>query len=653
MARTIYGRLSIAQEGVSIVTAWKTALLTAVLTASANSAQAGSSNSLMDLSADGTLLACTNRDSGTVTIFGLESPDRWAKRFEVPIGHHPEGISFVGSTHQLAAAVYADDVVVLLDADKGEAVARIEVFDEPYGIVSNADGSRLFVTLEFPGKVVEIDPVSRAVVREIDAGKFPRGMALTADGTNLYVTEYLTGAVNLIELASGRTVDAWAGTEQDNLARQIALHPKRDKAYVPHIRSRVHAPHGSGGIFPYVAVLDTVDAEKPASESEVPSSRRKRVQMDSFRGVTVPANPWELALSPDGSQLSVVFSGTDDMFVCTVLDDNYRELQYARMLRTGRNPRAIRYSADGSRFFVYNALDFTISIVNAATFELVENLVACESPLDEETLLGKRLFYSANQPMVGRRWISCSSCHPDGDPDGRTWQQPEGLRSTQPLAGLAWTHPLHWSADRDEVQDFEHTIRGDLMQGKGLIRGELYDSLATPNSGRSVEADALARYTNSHKFSISPFARTTDSQGHRMEGEAGLSDAVKHGREIFQRESVGCVTCHSGPYLCDSRAGALTRHDIGTGNADASEKMGPEYDTPTLIGLYRSAPYLHHGKAATLEEVLTTYNPGDKHGRTSQLSAAEISDLVAFLKALPYEDPEPAAIAEGLKKVEK
>jgi hypothetical protein len=51
--------------------------------------------------------------------------------------------------------------------------------------------------------------------------------------------------------------------------------------------------------------------------------------------------------------------------------------------------------------------------------------------------------------------------------------------------------------------------------------------------------------------------------------------------------------------------------------------------------------------------VLTTYNAGDKHGHTSQLSAVEIDDLVAFLKALPYEDPEPEAVAEGLKKVEK
>ena len=92
-------------------------------------------------------------------------------------------------------------------------------------------------------------------------------------------------------------------------------------------------------------------------------------------------------------------------------------------------------------------------------------------------------------------------------------------------------------------------------------------------------------------------------------------------------------------------------HDVGTGSDDPSELMGPKYDTPTLLGLYRSAPYLHHGKAATLRNVLTTENHSDRHGRTSQLSSTEIDDLVEYLKALPYEDPEPAAKAAGLKQI--
>jgi cytochrome c peroxidase len=92
---------------------------------------------------------------------------------------------------------------------------------------------------------------------------------------------------------------------------------------------------------------------------------------------------------------------------------------------------------------------------------------------------------------------------------------------------------------------------------------------------------------------------------------------------------------------------------VGTGEDDPTELMSHAYDTPTLLGVYRSAPYLHHGKAATLEELLTTANKGDKHGTTSQLTSSEVGDLVEFLKALPYEDPETAAKAAGLKQVLK
>jgi cytochrome c peroxidase len=82
-------------------------------------------------------------------------------------------------------------------------------------------------------------------------------------------------------------------------------------------------------------------------------------------------------------------------------------------------------------------------------------------------------------------------------------------------------------------------------------------------------------------------------------------------------------------------------HDVGTGHEDPSEKMGALYDTPTLIGVYRTAPYLHHGKAKTLMDVLTTSNADDKHGKTSHLAKTELGDLVEFLKSLPYE-PLPA-----------
>ncbi|MCA9076304.1 MAG: c-type cytochrome [Planctomycetaceae bacterium] len=580
----------------------------------------------MDISTDGTLLVCSNRDNGSISVIDLA---RLQKSREFNVGHLPEGVSFIGDTHTVAVAVYGEDRIVFVDADQGQQLGNVDVFDEPYGVVSNRSGSHVYVTLDYPGQVVEIDAETRQIDRTFNAGTFARGIAIAEDARRLYVTNYFTAQLLAIDLETGDQVDEWTGTSYDNLCRQVVLNPHREKAYLPHLQSRTTFAHAASSIFPYVAVVNT---------SEVTERRRRRIKMDSFNGAQVTSNPWEIAVSPDGRRLYVVFSGTNDMYVSNVLDDDYWEIEFERHERLGHNPRAIRVAPDSQTIYVYNALDFHVVAYDAETIEPIATIDVCENPLSDEVLTGKRLFYSALQPMSGRHWISCSSCHPDGDPDGRTWQNPEGLRNTQALFGMAWTHPIHWSADRDEVQDFEHTIRGDLMQGRGLIKGEVHPSLEEPNLGLSASLDALAAYSNTHEFTLSPHAKD------------GLSDTAERGRELFFSEETKCATCHGGPFFTDSTTGQL--HDVGTGTADQSEKMAPAYDTPTLLGVYRTAPYLHHGMAVTLEDVLTTQNPNDLHGKTSHLSVDEINDLVAFLKSLPYKNPQVAAEAAGLLRVE-
>ncbi|GAB5444911.1 MAG: hypothetical protein Fues2KO_52600 [Fuerstiella sp.] len=600
-------------------------------TKSASDANWRPSSSLLNLDHDGRLAACSNRDSGTLTIFTLPELQ---KQFEVKLGLHPEGIAFVGRSSLVACCVYGDDQVLVVDAESGKVVQRIDVFDEPYGIVSDAAGRYLYATLEYPGQVIRIDTKSWQIDQTWDVGSMLRGIAWSEADQNLFVTEYLTAALIQVS-AQGEVLKTFAGVSTDNLARQVTLHPSRPKALVPHVRSKITAAHGNGSIFPYVSVV--------SFDGEV-SGRRLRIPMDTFRGTRVVANPWEAAFAPDGRQAYVVFSGTNDLYVADVQDDDYQELTYAATLRVGSNPRAVKVTPDGQTLLVYNALDFDVAAYELPSLKLKRRLQVTQNPLSEEHLLGKKLFYTALQPMSGRQWIACSSCHIDGDADGRTWQQPEGLRQTQPLNGLAWTHPLHWSADRDEVQDFEHTIRGKLMQGRGLLLGNLPDAMADRIGGRSELLDALAVYTNSHSFTLSPHAKD------------GLSEAAARGRAIFESAKTGCANCHSGPYYCDSQPGAadqLTRHDVGTGQNDPSELMGTRYDTPTLLGVYRSAPYLHDGTAATIKDVLTTQNKDDRHGITSHLTEQQIDDLVEFLKSLPFEDPEQDPRSKDLTRVDR
>ena len=147
------------------------------------------------------------------------------------------------------------------DAASGKITAQTEVFDEPYGIVSDPQGTRVFVTLDYPGQVIEIDAQNHTPRRTFRAGAFVRGIAVSGTGDRVFVTEYYTSNVKAIDLKSGQIVDQWPGASTDNLARQLILNPNRQKAYLPHIRSRVTANHGSGSIFPYVSIVDTAVGE--------------------------------------------------------------------------------------------------------------------------------------------------------------------------------------------------------------------------------------------------------------------------------------------------------------------------------------------------------------------------------------------------------
>ncbi|MBL4885398.1 MAG: hypothetical protein JKY95_12795, partial [Planctomycetaceae bacterium] len=305
------------------------------------STNAGQSNSLLDISEDGKLLACSNRDSGSVTIVDLKTHQVIR---EIKVGKHPEGVSFIGASYRLAVAVYDQDQVLLLDAQTGKTTNKIDVFDEPYGIVSTKDGKRIYVTLDYPGQVLEIDTAKGIIVNKISVGKFIKGIAISADDSALFTTEYYTGLVSKIDLKKNKIVDQWAGGKNDNLSRQILLHPTRPKAYLPHIRSRITVAHGAGSIFPLLSVVDTESTTE---------KRRSRIPLDSFIGARVTSNPWEAAISPDGETLFVAFAGTDDLFVCNVLDDNYRELTYRASLTLGHNPRAVRVSPDSKTFYVY------------------------------------------------------------------------------------------------------------------------------------------------------------------------------------------------------------------------------------------------------------------------------------------------------------
>jgi MYXO-CTERM domain-containing protein len=230
--------------------------------------------------------------------------------------------------------------------------------------------------------------------------------------------------------------------------------------------------------------------------------------------------------------------------------------------------------------------------------------------------------------------------------DGRTWdltQSGEGLRNTIDLRGRAGMGhgPVHWSANFDEIQDFENAIVGDFG-GTGLADdGEPpHPPLdARPNAGRSTDLDDLAAFVSSLADGAESPYRTRDGW---------LGEAARRGKIVFESAEVGCTGCHSAPRFTDSvladDPADYVLHDVGTLGEDSGGRLGAPLvglDTPSLIGLWDTAPYLHDGSAASLRDVITTRNLDDRHGRTSSLSDGELDDLVAYILSIDGRPDEP------------
>src|SRR5262249_30840558 len=152
-------------------------------------------------------------------------------------------------------------------------LGRLAVPNEPYGIVTNKARNRAWVTHDYPGTVTEINLETLEIVREMKVGVFTRGLAIDTDESRLYVTEFYTGILHALDIKTGKVVDSWKGHSTENLSRNVVMHPKRPKAYLSLLRSRIEVNHGSGSIVPVLSVCDLGASE---------GTRRRGVMLDTY-----------------------------------------------------------------------------------------------------------------------------------------------------------------------------------------------------------------------------------------------------------------------------------------------------------------------------------------------------------------------------------
>ena len=603
-----------------------------------------------------------NVDNGSVSAFDAASLER---RFEAPVGRRPRSIA-KAPDGTIWVTVEGEDRVAVLDAAKGSEVASIPLprGSRPFGLAFSPDGARAFVSLFGSGELAHLDPAARGLSAVLPVGPTPRDLAVTADGARVLVPRFISQddfaevfevdaetftATAPFTLAHDEAVDNESnGSGLLNYLRGVAISPDGVFAWVPAKKDNfLRGEWKNGSPITFENTVRTVVAPIDlAAGAEVMEARV------DFNDRALPS---VAELSPFGDFVFVATEGTNTVEVI----DAYSPHLVAGVEDVGKAPDGLAVDSAGKTLYVHSFLSRTLHAVDVSALlggtgtqiaEIAQTATVESEALPADILLGKQIFHDAKDRRMSRDgYLSCAVCHLDGEQDGRTWdftQRGEGLRNTTTLVGKrgAGQGRLHWTANFDEIQDFEHDIRSAFL-GRGFLPDDVFheggrdESLGGPKAGLSPELDALAAYLGSlDAVDLSPL----------READGSYTPDALAGQALFER--LACGECHSGPDLTDSAAGEL--HDVGTLWAGSGARLGEPLtglDTPTLLGLWATAPYLHDGSALTVEAVLDRAAAPEsegKHGDVASLSAEERRQLARYLLELDGTDP-PVEMAEG------
>ena len=526
---------------------------------------------------------------------------------------------------------------------------------QPHGLAFAPGGGSAYVVLEAAGRLLRLDAASGAQQAAVDVGAHPRHVSVSADAATVLVSRFITPP---LPGESTATVDTRSAGAEVLALRGDTLAPVR--TIVLRHSDKTDAEIQGSGIPNYLAAAvispDGASAWVSSKQDNIKRGMLRNGQALDFQN-TVRAISSRIDLStltedlpsridhdnaslgsaaafhPQGAYLFVALETSRQVAVISA--HNRSELF---RVEVGRAPQGLAVSADGHTLYVQNFMDRSLSVVDLSPLtkhgELRAELAATPSTagtekLPAQVLAGKQLFYDAKDPRLARdAYMSCASCHNDGDQDGRVWDLTgfgEGLRNTIALRGrAALGHGfLHWSANFDELQDFEGQIRA-LAGGTGLMSDAQFNTgtrntpLGDKKAGVSADLDALAAYVSAlNRFEASPWRNA----------DASMTAAAMAGKAVFQ--TAACTSCHTGAgYTVSTNASGLK--SIGTLKASSGKRLGGPLsglDVPTLRDVWATVPYLHDGSAPSLAAAVQAHQ-----GNT--VAGNDLANLVAYLEQI-------------------
>ncbi len=277
-------------------------------------------------------------------------------------------------------------------------------------------------------------------------------------------------------------------------------------------------------------------------------------------------------------------------------------------------------------------------------------------PTSKKVALGKMLFFD---PILSRdSTISCASCHfedkkfTDGNIVSIGIEGRKGLRNAPSLVNVAYLPNMFWDggvpnleqqilAPIENVNEMDFNVPEVIER---LLKNDTYKQLFIEAFDRLPDiytfTRAIASFERTLYSGLSPYDDYTYNHNHNA-----LNASEIRGMEIFMGEKGECFHCH-GSYLFTDHSFANNGlyefyADSGRARITLLQKDVGMFKVPSLRNIAHTAPYMHDGSLATLEDVIEHYNSGGKNHinkspiiKPLHLTAEEIEDLLAFLHAL-------------------
>ena len=523
----------------------------------------------------------------------------------------------------------------------------------------------VYVADRFAGLIRELDGGTGEVLRTFDAGREPMAMKITPDGRTLAAANllpeqradaaFITSRVRLIDLESGEItpIDLHNGTA--NLY-DLDISPDGRFAAVTGTNANYHTVTSQ--------VIDGWIVHNIVSIVDIRA--KKFVEMvyldDTYRGAP---NPWGISWDREGKYIAVALAGSGEVLYLST--ESLMEIIRARL---GEGPAAgsaksadpLRYrvslglrgtrrlAARGETVWVCGYFDDAVGKVTLSAappfgepyldphavpeppdLDRAEEAAAKDGtrsggwvplpgfsprpgveftrafrrlgpkPADSTVRRGEYLFSDAL--YCQEHWQSCVTCHPDGRADALSWDlENDGVGNPKNTKSLLYAHETPPSMITGVRADAETAVRAGVVH-------ILFSSLP------EEDCCAVDEYLKSLRPVPSPHLR-----------DGGLSPAARRGRVLFESSRTRCASCHPEPLFTD-----LSMH--ATGSQDFKEPR-TRFDTPTLIEVWRTAPYLSTGHWLTVREMLTEGKHANRDGRLDALSPEELDDLTEYILSL-------------------